>query len=99
MEVSLEDWDAEPGHDVCIYLDRMHLETGDYECCMVEICSNGVGDGYVTLVEDTVENSRIEADYAYQINIFGLYPETYIYGLRISYGFSEHLPAVINDYP
>jgi hypothetical protein len=99
VEVGLEDWNSEPGHDVCIYLDRMPLETGEYECCMVEICSYGANDGYVTLVDDTVENPRIEDDYAYQLNIYDLYPDTYIYGLRISYGFSEHLPAVLNDYP
>ena len=99
VEVRLEDWDGRPGHDVCVYLDRMPLETGDYECCMVEICSNGGADGYVTLVDDTVENPKIEEDYAYQLNIYGLYPDTYIFGIRISYGFSEHLPAVLNDYP
>lgn len=95
VEVSLEDWDAHPGHDVCIYLDRMNLETGDYECCLAAICSYG-GDGeYVSLAENTISAPEVNNYYAYQLNIYGLYPETYIFGLRVGYSFSQHLPIVV----
>ena len=99
LEVRLEDWDDRPDHDVCVYLDRMNLETGEYECCMIEICSYGGGQGYVTLVDNTIDNPVVSDLFAYQLNIYGLYPDTYIYGLRVGYGFSDHLPAVLNDYP
>ena len=47
LEVFLEDWDSEPGKDVCVYLDRMDLATGTYECCLAEVCSTGAGSEYV----------------------------------------------------
>jgi hypothetical protein len=97
VEVRLEDWDGQPGHDVCVYLDRMNLETGDYECCLVDICSYGGDEGYVTLVENSVLQPVVSDSYAYQLNIYGLYPETYIFGVRIGYGFAEHLPAVMSQ--
>jgi hypothetical protein len=96
VEVGLEDWEGQPGHDVCVYLDRMSLETGDYECCLVEICSYGGDEGYVTLVENGVNHPVVSDLYAYQLNIYGLYPETYIFGVRVGYSFAEHLPAVMS---
>ena len=97
IEVRLEDWDAQPGHDACVYLDRMNLETGAYECCLAELCSYG-GDGeYVTLVENNISAPVVTDLYAYQINLYGLYPDTYIFGMRVGYAFTEHLPAVMSD--
>jgi hypothetical protein len=97
LEVRLEDWDAQPGNDACVYLDRMNLETGEYECCLAELCSYG-GDGeYVTLVENNISAPVVTDLYAYQINLYGLYPDTYIFGMRVGYAFAEHLPAVISD--
>jgi hypothetical protein len=97
VEVRLEDWDAQPENDVCVYLDRMNLETGDYECCLAELCSYG-GDGeYVTLVDNSISAPVVSDLYAYQLNLYGLYPDTYIFGMRVGYAFSQHLPAVTSD--
>lgn len=99
LEVFLEDWDTEPGHDVCIYLDRMDLATGEYECCLAEICSTGAGEDYVALIDDTIIAAEVSDRYAYQVNIFGLYPETYIYGVRVGYGNFGYLPSIIRESP
>ena len=97
FEVRLEDWDAQPGNDVCVYLDRMNLASGEYECCLAELCSYG-GDGeYVTLVKNNISAPVATDLYAYQINIYGLYPDTYIFGMRVGYGFEENLPAIMSD--
>lgn len=97
LEVRLVDQDAHPGHDVCVYLDRMNLETGEYECCLLEVCSYGESEEYVVLVENGASGLAVTDLYAYQLNIYGLYPETYIFGLRVGYGFQEHLPAIMSE--
>ena len=97
LEVRLRDDDAHPGHDVCVYLDRMNLDSGEYECCLAEVCSNGGSGEYVVLVERGVALITVTDLQAYQLNVYGLYPETYIYGMRIGYAFQEHLPAIMGD--
>jgi hypothetical protein len=99
MEVFLEDWDSDPNHDVCVYLDRMDLTTGTYECCLAEVCSSSMGAEYGVLIAETVADPVVSNRYAYQVNIYGLYPETYIYGVRLGYGSYEYLPAVVHEEP
>lgn len=99
LEVFLEDWDSEPNHDVCVYLDRMELATGTYQCCLAGVCSTGMGSEYGVLIDETIVDPVVSDGYAYQVNIYGLYPETYIYGVRLGYGSTEFLPAVVNEAP
>jgi hypothetical protein len=99
MEVFLEDWDSDPNHDVCVYLDRMDLATGTYEYGLAEVCSNNMGSEYGVLIDETIAEPVVSNRYAYQVNIYGLYPETYIYGVRLGYGSFDYLPAVVHEEP
>jgi hypothetical protein len=41
-------------------------------------------------------SATLPVSWAYQPNS-GLYPDTYIFGMRVGYGFAEHLPAVLGQ--